>query len=329
MYRILIRILSIICLSLVAGKANAVFGLKLSDLSNGYSNCSWVDNKDGTSTLRMTVSYKIITGHTGNATPVSRGLLLYAYDANGTMLPPTAHAGLVASVALNGAASSNSFGGSGYVMFHGQNAPAIWRQFYPFSANYEVRINNNKVGSWPAISLRAGNYTNSDDVGEITGGAYIERGGVNGSCKVVDPEKPPPPSIAIGVSAPDWNLGELPEGDATKTFTNPTDWLCFTYSGSEVSGKLFVINASSANGIVGGRYRLRNLNDVTQYVPYNVTLDNGATIVPLPNASNKTVTFYSGASMACFTPTFSTTVSPNVKEGGYSDVLTFTVVTKS
>ncbi|MBN3816247.1 hypothetical protein G3N57_06280 [Paraburkholderia sp. Se-20369] len=204
-----------------------------------------------------------------------------------------------------------------------------WRNANPFIADVEVSIKNTAVNAWPAIGVRAGNFTPGDDVGEIKGVAYINRFNNNGSCQVVtDPSKPPPPSVAINVTAPDWNLGELPRGDGTKTFASPAGQLCFTYSGTAVGRSKFVINAGNANGVVSNRYLLRNLTDVSQTVPYSMTLDSGTSTLSLPN-SNGTALSLSDSGKTCFTPTFKTTVDPSVKAGNYNDVLTFTVVTKS
>ncbi|RQR66981.1 hypothetical protein DIE19_03150 [Burkholderia sp. Bp9126] len=98
--------------------------------------------------------------------------------------------------------------------------------------------------------------------------------------------------------------------------------------GVVVSGKNFIINASNANGVVNNRYRLRHLSDVSQTVPYSVTLQGDTDTVTLPNPVNKAVPF-STTGKTCFTPSFRTTVDPQLKDGAYSDVLTFTVVTKS
>ncbi len=130
------------------------------------------------------------------------------------------------------------------------------------------------------------------------------------------------------MTAPDWNLGELPEGNGEKIFPNSSDQLCFTYSGTAVSGKQFIINAGSANGVVSNLYRLKNLKDASQLIPYSLTLDSGTSNVTLPNANKKALSFNSSGK-TCFVPTFKTTVDPNIKSGDYSDVLTFTVVTKS
>ncbi|KVN28522.1 hypothetical protein WJ63_12275 [Burkholderia pyrrocinia] len=151
---------------------------------------------------------------------------------------------------------------------------------------------------------------------------------MGGNCQVIDPTKPPPPAIGINVTAPDWNLGELPEGDGEKVLSSSSDQLCFTYIGAATSGKQFIINAGSANGVAGNRYRLKNLKDATQLVPYSLTLNSGTSNVPLPNASNKSLSLNSSG-RTCFVPTFKTTVDPTVEAGDYSDVLTFTIVTKS
>jgi len=213
-----------------------------------------------------------------------------------------------------------------YALYYGMGA---WYTADPFIALVRIRINNAAVADWPALAVRAGNYTNGDDYGEITGAAYISRGDNSGSCRIItDPSNPPPMPIAMTMSAPDWDLGELQEGDSTKTFANSSEQLCFSYSGASTSGKQFIINAGSANGISGNRYRLKNAKDSTQIVPYSITLDSGISTLTLPNAVNKGISFNSSG-RTCFAPTFATSVDSKLKGGDYSDVLTFTVVTKS
>lgn len=215
-----------------------------------------------------------------------------------------------------------------YSMYYGSGLDS-WYNSDPFIASVAIRIENWKVADWPAIAVRAGNYTNGDDIGEITGAAYIARGDYLGSCRVItDPGVPPPMPIAMAMSAPDWDLGELQEGDSTKTFPNSSEQLCFSYSGASTSGKKFIINAGSANGISGNRYRLKNAKDSTQIVPYSITLDSGISTLTLPNSVNKAISLNSGG-RTCFVPTFATSVESTLKGGDYSDVLTFTVVTKS
>ena len=318
------RVGVVLCLMVISKIAAGA--LILTDLSNGYRDCSWVDQGDGTSMIYVTIDYKTAGGHVGPWNFISRGILISAYDKNGTVGPSVI---LVdkSNVSMNSAVSTMSYTPSNrlYSMYYGSN----WYIANPFAANVAIRINNAAVANWPAIAVRAGNYTSGDDYGEITGAAYIARGDYYGSCRVItDPSTPPPMPITITMSAPDWDLGELQEGDSTKTFANSSEQLCFSYSGASTSGKKFIINAGSANGISGNRYRLKNVKDSTQIVPYSITLDSGVSTLKLPNAVNKEISFNSSG-RTCFVPTFATSVDPTLKGGDYSDILTFTVVTKS
>ncbi|PQP16281.1 hypothetical protein C5615_20045 [Burkholderia cepacia] len=229
---------------------------------------------------------------------------------------------------MNSELHSSYYSGIAYVMYYGSsfNGKKKWLFKTEATADVEVVLDNKYFRDWPAVSIRAGNYTSRDDVGEITGAAYVGPG-TNGTCQVVDPVKPPPPPISINVTAPNWNLGELPRGDGEKSFTNSTDRLCFAYSGAAVNGRKFVINASSANGVVNNRYLLKNLTDASQTVPYSLRL-SGTNTVSLPNAGNTAISF-DATGTTCFVPTFKTSVDRLVKDGNYNDVLTFTVVTKS
>lgn len=224
------------------------------------------------------------------------------------------------------------YAGNGYFMYTGVTPSGevtdAWDLEIPFAAGVSLNFDKSQIADWPAIAVRAGNFTTGDNVAEITGAVYLSQGGGNGNCRVIDPQKPPPLPIAISVTAPDWNLGELPEGNGEKVFSSGSDQLCFTYSGAATSGKQFIINAGNANGVVSNRYRLKNLNDASQLVPYNVVLDSGTSRLSLPNAGNAAVSLNSSGK-TCFVPTFKTTVDPSVKAGDYSDVLTFTVITKS
>lgn len=138
-------------------------------------------------------------------------------------------------------------------------------------------MSNSVIADWPAIGIRAGNYTDGDDVGEVTGVAYIRFGENRGVCNiVVNPEVPPPPvEITMNMTAPDWNLGDLGQGDSKKTFSDTANQLCFTYPGSVVTGVRFIVNAKNVNGEVANRYRLKNVDDASQFVPYSIKLDGG------------------------------------------------------
>ncbi|WP_414442793.1 hypothetical protein [Burkholderia sp. 22PA0106] len=292
----------------------------LLDVASGYSGCGWIDNGDGTSTLSVDINYKPVAGALPPGLSLfGRGILIYNYSKDGSLNPS---ANLASSITLDGTASSKVYSGQGYVMYSGRLGN--WRNTASFVAHYVLRINNSIVSEWPAISVRAGNYTNGDDVGDKNGAAYLRFGENDGVCeKITNPEVPPPLDIEIGMTAPDWNLGELPLGDSEKTFPEVANQLCFTYSAPDVKGKRFLINASDANGTVGNRYRLKNTNDASQFIPYDVSF-SGNSVFSLPNVKNVALTM-GDSGKTCFVPAFKTTVD-NVAEGDYSDVMTFTVI---
>ncbi|WP_414442796.1 hypothetical protein [Burkholderia sp. 22PA0106] len=320
----LIRYVILVLILSGSGKACAL-KLELFDLAYGYSGCGWVDNGNGTSTIAVDVSYKQVTAATKPVGTrfLSRGILVYAYDKSGSLKPSS---DLAQSVSMNGVSTTERYYGEGYVMYLSKPS-ATWTNMASFVAHYRVLVKNSTFSDWPAMALRAGNFTNGNDAGEKSGVAYIRYGESNGVCELVtNPEVPPPLDIKIDMTAPDWNLGELPRGDSEKTFPEVANQLCFTYSGPSVKGKCFIINASNANGVVGNRYRLKNMNDTSQTIPYDVAL-SGSSAFALPNEKNVALTM-SDSGKTCFVPTFKTTVDNTVKEGDYSDVLTFTVITQ-
>ncbi|WP_338640812.1 hypothetical protein [Burkholderia pyrrocinia] len=306
--------------------------LRVDKVIYSYGSCTWKNNGDGTSRINVVANYYPMSGRLGGYPDGlfnSRGVMLYTYDRSGKLLPSS---GAAKYVTINGVKSTGFFQNSTYAMYHGGrwNVPSPtpeWTNKESFIANIEMLIDNAVIKDWPAIAVRAGNFTAGDDVGEITGGAYVTNAG-NGSCLVLDPTLPPPsPAITVNMAAPDWNLGELPRGEGVKTLATPAQQLCFTYTGID-SSRNFVINATNENGVSGNRYRLKNISKPDQVVPYSVTLDGGGATFPLPNNSNSPVGLNKG-NRTCFVPTFKTSVDNLVKEGNYSDVLTFTVVTKS
>ncbi|WP_063898095.1 hypothetical protein [Burkholderia ubonensis] len=329
-----IKISLVLCALSICGKANAAL-FRTDDVINGYSACSWKDNGNGTSTIKLKIDFKPVYGHLAGQEYDdyrSRGIVVYAYDKNGQR---TTSKG-VADAAWMGGVKHLSTGLNGeFDVFNGHNmlwGERAWMVEEAFVADVEVLIKNSRVSAWPAVAIQAANYMRQTEghIVDIKGGAYIARDGRNGNCMVAkEPETSAPPlPIQIKVSAPDWNLGELPQGDATKTFTNSAEQLCFTYTGTAVGGKLFVINAGSANGVSGNRYRLKHVEDPTQTVPYKVTLDSGTAKLSLPNGSNTALALNSSGK-TCFAPTFETSVGGRVKDGDYVDTLTFTVVTKT
>ncbi|PFH19509.1 hypothetical protein [Burkholderia sp. JKS000303] len=317
----------IVLISMFSVRAHALASLILESMSTGYSSCSWTDNGDGTSTLGLTISFKEAKGHTAGNIFRTRGLLVYTYKEGGVLNPSEK---IVHVATMNGERALSNYTGTQYVMYHHWQSSfkTPWENEEPMVAYVTVKISNSTITDWPAIGIRAGNYTTGDDVGEISGVAYIRQGENQGNCSiVVDPGVPPPLEISIKMTAPDWNLGDLQRGESEKTFTDAANQLCFTYSGSAVNGKRFVINAGSANGVVSNRYRLKNVDGASQFIPYSITLNGGTSPLSLPNTSSVPVPLNSSGK-TCFVPTFKTTVDDNVKDGDYNDVLTFTVVTK-
>ncbi|HEF5785768.1 hypothetical protein WK80_30410 [Burkholderia multivorans] len=316
----------------VADHAYAKVELAELNISNRYHSCSWTDNGNGTSTLRVSIDFKSIDGVTLGRPFLSRGVLVYAYDKNGRMLESS---DIAQAVYMGSVRHSVLVPGRGYVMYHGYklgsglNPPPFsdWGLVGAFTARVTVIVDNAKIEHWPALSIRAGNYLSSNDVAEIKGAAYLARYGGSGSCNLVNPVTPPEPprSVAIDVTAPNWDLGELPRGEGKKSFSSIDDALCFKYSASAVNGKRFVIDATSAAGTINGRYRLKNGTDT---IPYTVELSNGAVNIPLPNMGGMTVPLDS-TGRSCWMPTFTTDVPADAKVGQYHDVLTFTVVTKT
>lgn len=307
---------------LACGRAEA---LLFANLSKGYSNCYFKDNGNGTTTASVSIDYKNGPSYSMGATFKSRGILVYAYDKNGKLLETTSPA---KAVSLNGVVTTNSFGAWGYIMFFSERS-SQWMARDPFVANISVTVNNNDIADWPAVGIRAGNYTSDKDVAEITGLAYMSRDqGGDGNCSLLaNPELPPPKNINITVAAPDWDLGELAQGQSDTTLSRTDQQLCFSYSAADVQNKKFIIGASNANGVLNNRYQLRHVSDISQTVPYSLRLDSGGTPIQLP--SNNSAVPLDGSGRTCFTPTFRTEVGSAVKEGDYSDVLTFTVNTKS
>ncbi|WP_155627071.1 hypothetical protein [Burkholderia diffusa] len=302
----------------------SAYSLIESDLINSYGNCSYKDIGGGVGLINLTINFKDANGHVGTSYFQSRGLLLYTYDKNGKLKDSWK---VARTVTAGGVSYKEVFLGYKYTMY---NAPQVypWSMKAAVSLDFEISVNTSVMAEWPAILVRAGNFTGGNDVGEISGGAYVAINS-QGVCKIIKPEElPPPPPIAIDMTAPDWNLGELPQGgEGEKTFTKPAEQLCLAYSGSEVSGKSFVINASNANGVANNRYRLKNLSDSSQLVPYTVTLDSGASRLTLPNIGGSALPL-SGSGRTCFVATFKVSAGKTVKVGDYGDVLQFDVITK-
>ncbi|MDF3202855.1 hypothetical protein P3C29_29620 [Pseudomonas sp. 1912-s] len=328
----LLCLLLLACWGCGVGKAYA-YTLNYSDLlSNGYSNCSYTKNADGTTTLGITISYNEASGHLGGATFLSRGVLIYTYDAKGVLNSSSRAA---TKVSLNGVVDAYPYvSTSGYVMYKNDSGRNVgnWSRRDAFLASITVQVQDSIIKDWPAIGIRAGNYTDNNDVGESAGVAYLSQATLGGECRILkSPDQPlPPVDTAITMTAPDWDLGELLRGEETlKSFSAAKDQLCFTYGGAKyITFQKFIINATNANGLSADRsYQLKNLEDSSQTVPYTVALNSGSSLVQLPNTRNAVVSLSDDGRM-CFDATFKVKADRTVKGGAYSDVLTFTVVAK-
>lgn len=318
-----------ICMAVFSGGASAAYNLVLSDLSSGYSNCSYTDSTETIATFKVTIQYKAAASHLGGYSFGSRGVMIYTYDGNGAL---QSSSDVATFIRLNNVGYTGVYLGNGYTMYHGNNSSAgDWKNPNPITANISFNVLKSKIAAWPAVAVRAGNYTNMNDVGEVAGVAYIGPNS-NGSCTiVVDPELPPPAVTPIvTMTAPDWDLGELSRGEETMlTLPATKDQLCFNYEGStSIANQKYLINATNTNGLsANGRYLLKSLEDSSQTVPYTLTLANSTDSVLLPNTQNRLFSL-DAAGRTCFTPTFKAQPDRAVKGGAYSDILTFTVVAK-
>ncbi|MGE8412890.1 MAG: hypothetical protein ACN6QY_11060 [Pseudomonas sp.] len=308
--------------------ANQTVALDFDPLSNGYSNCSYRDNGNGTSTITVTIDWKEAKGHIGRHSFRSRGVLLYTYDANGKLNSSSRAA---TSLTLDGVPGSD-YSQDTYTIYYSYSN-SVWRTAAPVVATVVAIIKNNSVAQWPAIGVRAGNFTNDTDYAEVNGLAYIAPSNKGGECRtLIDPGVPPPPEdVLINMEAPDWDLGELVRGGVThKSFSSLKDQLCFTYKGNNsITYQEYVIDASNRNGLsVNGKYQLKHQDAQAPGLPYQLTLNESANNVVLPNPSRRVFKLNNNGK-TCFMPTFDVSTDKNAKGGIYSDVLTFTITAKS
>lgn len=311
-------------------------------ITNGFSNCTYSKGQYET-TFSVTMNF-LDTGLGPSAAILqfSRGIIIYVYTKEGAIAWPPGQPntqGVASSVKMNGASFSGMHGTPGYYLrYYSGRGVNYWDNLHAFTATIDVVIPNYQIFDWPAISLQAGFHW-ADLVGgnpwghnayDSSGLVYIAPG--NKGCQVlVEPENPPPAvSPTVTMTAPDWDLGELPRGEETVlTLPAAKDQLCFTYEGAGFSSsQKFLINATNNNGLsADGRYLLKSLEDSSQTVPYTLALANSTDSVLLPNIQNSLFSLNIDG-RTCFTPTFKVQPDKAVKGGAYSDILTYTIVTK-
>jgi hypothetical protein len=293
---------------------------------DGYSNCSWVYRPgNGGVYAYVTIKFKAVDWDIDDfGSFISRAILVYTYDKDGAMAPMPLDQ---ASAWINDVEGGSEYTTSEYSAFF-SNSKIHWLNRKDFTANVRVYLTAKAIKEWQAISIRAGNEFARGMQMEMSGGAYVSVYQEDDTCTKVDPTVPPVPSISINMTAPDWDLGDLPIGEGKKVFTARKDQLCFTYTPSMVASKKFVIAASSTSGVVNKKFQLKNVLDKKQVIPYTMTVDNGVDSFDLPNLNSIAVSLNSSG-QTCFVPTFKTSVDPSAKPGDYNDVVIFTVFTKS
>lgn len=299
-----------------------------------YHGCSYTDNGNGTSNLRVDIVWKEAKGNFGEEQFKARAIMIYAYNETGKPIPGQ---NSVRTLNIGGSPSDLTFTRADYSLYTNVNS-SYWNFTGARSSTVFITIDNSVIKQWPAVAVRAGHYTvdkvsgtSNYDFGEIRGVRYIPLGSPSNRCKTVaDPALPPPPEdLNIRMSAPDWHLGELQRGGETeKNFPALKDQLCLDYKGSNfINYQEYLIKAASRNGpAVNNRYLLKHTETQAPGLPYYLTLDDGSKRVVLPSGTQPFKLNKNGKT--CFVPTFKVFTEKNVKSGRYDDVLTFDIISK-
>lgn len=301
-----------------------------------YSDCRISYRGEGiakTMILEATIHYRVVDdealgNRNGNVKFNSRALVLYAFDKNGQPNAFNIFKGWLEEqpgiiVSYSGGRTSS---------MRGLTRPWLEQQPLVARARIEFLTRDTRAGL-RSLVFSGGNYVTESKQYLHTLpdrlGVYFSIGPEYEGCRVVDPNQPlPPPDIVMTVNAPDWDLGEIRRGEQTFPFSASSDQLCLTYSDTQTKGQAFIVNATSQNGELDNRFQLKQLQDDTQSIPYQLLLDSGTQQLQLPNAALKSLPLNNG-DKTCFMPTFKTFAPQTTKKGDYSDVLTFTIVTKS
>lgn len=293
-------------------------------LVHGYRDCSYKDLGNGTGVFRVTFDL--------TAAPTSafwsRAILLNLYDQSGNPQHP-AH--IANQITMNGTPSSDIQVIAGFNLYSGRASGGSWTNASAHAAKVEIQLQNQHLQTWPAIGVRTAIWQQGSLTALLRDSKTVSISTTDdsGYCNTGPPTKPPPQDVRITMSAPDWNLGELAQGDSTpKTLAGTREQLCFTYDNPKSTAVRYVINATNQNGLSGdGSYQLRHLASPADTVPYRLELRNMSTNaeVRLPNTLNTVATLSSNGN-ECFMPTFKPVVGKTAKDGVYGDVLNFTVI---
>ncbi|NNS09848.1 hypothetical protein [Erwinia sp. JH02] len=298
------------------------------DVAKWYSSCSLTKNRYGTF-ARVNISFNAVAGIIGSTELRSRAILFYTYSKDG--LPARSTPSSV-RIDLSDANRPNMMKENGYVRIFIMpvwGVPMLypWGEAGAFIGEVLVYLYNSDIDNWAGVSISAGIDTLDTHYNDNKT-AYITLGS-EGTCRIIaDPENPPEPDVSMTATAPDWDLGEIKSGEQIIPFSSSQSQFCLEYDQAYATGKKFVINASSQNGAVNNQYQLIGLQDNTQIIPYQLTLDSGSDKVDLPNGSLTTLPLLPGGK-TCFLPTFRTFAPKGIEKGDYSDVLTFNIATKA
>lgn len=301
---------------------------------DGYENCTWQDNGNS---ITVSVDVRFKESRVLARALISRSVEMWSYDSDGKY-HTLGFSSYPVNVRIDGGGATGNYrnmdgGPMNSMAFAGGGGG--WVNANAFTAHITATFSGS---ARQAVSILAGNiawvdtlHTAYSFLGERMGAAYLYPGMQGAGCPVIQPDhppKPPKPPVTLIMIAPDWDLGELAPRHGEKRLTAMNDQLCFFYSDPTAAAFDIVIDADSRNGVIGGQYQLKNLDDSTQVVPYSLVLNNGVSEVTLPNQGKSGVRL-SILSPTCFSPTFRTFVRPQLKPGSYMDVLTFTAVTKT
>ncbi|CAM4094032.1 hypothetical protein [Serratia silvae] len=292
---------------------------------SNISNCS-VAKYDDHWDVRFTVAWDKMTTlapgkNWGNA--MSRGILVFQFDHNGNMVNtslPQEHITMMGFRATRIASI-----GSG-VLFYGTEITYGWDNYDKHQADVMLKIYKPNVAS---VALQAANVYNEGFLLDEKGAVYFSSSVTIPDCPLITDTTKPPAIVNLTMNAPDWALGEIGTGKQQKVLTNSADRLCINYLSTESKDEDFIVNATSANGIVNNRFVLKHSLKPTNTLPYTLTLEGAGKQFILPNSNHSTVKFDSSANQTCFTPTFDLYGSDNQEPGDYSDVITYEIVTKS
>ena len=314
-------------LCLFAGRA-AWAATYFADVIDGsYRDCRIIWSGDRL-TVSFTVDFKEASGNMAGRTFLSRGIVIYTYDAAAKPMLPAA-----AIVSINGTERSNMAVADDFTLAYAAAAypRAHWMNARAFTAKVIADLYMGTSNYWPAVSVQAANMAQSswDPVLARTGALYI---GPNMSgCRTIDPAKPPPSPVTteIKVTAPDWDLGELERGkETTRTFATDAQRLCFSYDAKYIEYDKYLISVSNRNGVADNKFLLVNAADGSETVPYTLSFTGGGAPMALPSINGLPLTL-GKSGRTCLTPTFKAWADAKIKGGDFSDALTFTITTQS